>query len=114
VNLNSEGVIDLLHGDGPICPNAMLEPIHPAHAIEVRMQNVVYDAIPRDGDGEPTTPELAAVNHEVNYGKRVSHRMNLYRDVVSALQGSLPVAVEALFFRCGICGLVLPANRVPQ
>jgi hypothetical protein len=113
VNLSSEGVIDLLHGDGPLCPNSMLEPIHPSHAMHVRVSNVVYDNTPRDADGEPTTPELAKVGQEVNYGQAVSSRMRLYRNVVSALSGSFPVAVEALFFRCGICGLTLPANRVP-
>jgi hypothetical protein len=113
VNLSSEGVIDLLHGSGPICPNSMLQPIHPSHAMHVRLADVVYEATPRDGDDEPTTPELAKVSNEVHHGQAVSDRMRLYRQVVSALDHHLPVAVEALFFRCGICGLTLPANRVP-
>jgi hypothetical protein len=112
VNLNSEGVIDLLNSEGPICPNAMLEPIHPSHAIAVRAANAVYDAIPRDSDGEPTTEDLQKVNTAVSYGPDTTNRMRLYRDVVSAMQGSAPVAVEALFFRCGLCGLTLPASRV--
>jgi len=114
VNLSSEGVIDLMYGEGPLCPNSMLEPIDPAHIVAVRMANAVHDATPRDQDGEPTTAELAKVNSAVAYGPTTTARMRLYRDVVSAMDGSMPTAVEALFFRCGICGLILPANRVAR
>lgn len=114
MNLNSEGVIDLLNGEGPICPNAMLEPIHPSHVMHTRVANVVYDAIPRDADDEAITPELARVQSEASYGSAITNRIRLYRNVVSAMQGSMPTAVEALFFRCGVCGLTLPANRVAQ
>jgi hypothetical protein len=114
MNLSSEGVIDLMSGEGPLCPNSMLLPIHPSHEMHVRVANAVYEAIPRDADGEPTTPELAKVNSAASYGSDVNARMRLYRNVVSAMQGSRPVAVEALFFRCGICGLTLPASRAPE
>jgi hypothetical protein len=114
MNLSSEGVIDLMYGDGPLCPNSMLLPIHPSHEMHVRVANAVYEATPRDADGEPTTPELAQVSSAASYGSAVSARMRLYRDVVSAMDGHIPVAVEALFFRCGICGLTLPANRVAR
>lgn len=115
MNLSSDGLIDLAGGggNGPLCPNS-LPPVHPSHAVHTQMIDAAYEATPKDGDGEPATPELAAVNDAISYGPRSNDRMRLYRDLVSVADGrGLPVAVEALFFRCGICGLILPANRVP-
>lgn len=113
MNLDSEGLIDLdMGGQGPLCPNS-LPPAHPAHQLAVTFQNAAYRATPRDADGEPTTPELAAVNMAVSYGEDTNDRMSLYRDVVIArTDGYRTAAVEALFFRCLLCGLILPASRV--
>lgn len=113
MNLSSDGLIDL-SSDGPLCPRSMSFPIDPAHALAVQFADAVYGATPRGEDGELATPELEAVNHAVSYGPGTTDRMRLYRSVVSALDRSGPVAVEALYFRCGICGLILPANRVPN
>jgi hypothetical protein len=112
--LSSDGLIDVLGSDGPLCPRSALFPVDPAHALHNRHVDVVCEATPKDADGEPATPDLEAVNHAVSYGPRITERMRLYRSVVSALDHNGTVAVEALYFRCGICGLILPANRVPE
>lgn len=116
VKLSEDGLIELSTGhDGPLCPNAAGNPAHPAHTLHVRMCDAAYEATPRDADGEPVTPELGKVSYELSYGSGTSTRMRLYRAVVSAMDHRYrPVAVEALYFKCGICGLILPANRVPQ
>jgi hypothetical protein len=113
VNLSSDGLIDL-GSDGPLCPRVGSDPFDPAHALAVRFADAVYDATPRDDDGEPATPDLKKVNHAVSYSYQTSERMRLYRQTAVALDRTGTVAVEALYFMCGICGLILPAGRVPN
>lgn len=111
MKIESDGLIDLLSSDGgPLCP-ASMPPVHPSHAAMVAAQNAVYEATARDGDGEPATSELEKVGHAVSYSWRTSSRMRLYRDTASALSSRGVVPVEALYFRCLVCGLVLPAQR---
>lgn len=114
MNMSETGLIDLLDRDGgPLCPGSY-PPRNEAHALHVRVSDTVHKATPRDINGEPATPELAAVSHAVNYGPDLSERMRLYRDTVAALDWQGTVTVEALFFRCTLCGFVLPATRTPR
>jgi len=115
MKIESEGLIDLVMGDGPLCPNGFGGVMSAEHATLRRVQNVAHAATAYDSDGEHVSPEAGRVTDAVHYGPETDGRMRLYRDVVSAASGTgLPVAVEALYFRCGLCGLVLPANRVRQ
>lgn len=98
-----------------MCPRGYGPGMAPEHEIRVRMIDAAYEATPRNDDGEPTSPELDRVNDAVAYGPQTDDCMRLYRDVVMAMDGTRgTVSVEALFFRCQICGLILPASRAPQ
>lgn len=109
--IESDGLIDV-QGSGPLCP-ASMPPVSAAHALLRRIQNVAYQATEYDSDGEPVSAEAGAVVDAVHYGSDTDSRMRLFRDVVSAASGVRGyVAVETLYFRCPICGFVLPANRV--
>jgi hypothetical protein len=110
--IESDGLIDLSVGDGPLCPNAM-PPVSAQHAMLRQIQDAAYRAAEYDTDGEPVSAEAGKVVDAVHYGPETAGRMRLYRDTVAAQSYSIPVAVEALYFRCTVCGLVLPANRVP-
>jgi hypothetical protein len=72
----------------------------------------MYEATERDEDGEFTDPAVERAYTAIAYGESVDDRMHLYVSEVSAQYGGAPVHVEAWFFRCPVCGLVLPANRV--
>lgn len=113
MNLSSSGLIDTFE-QGPLCPNDYGDPQHPSHQLRVRFADAVHEATPRNADGEPASPELDAVNNAVAYGPTTDNRMRLYRATVQAMDVRGTVTVEALFFRCQICGLVLPASRAPR
>jgi hypothetical protein len=103
-------LIDIPDSNLPLCPNSWGHPIHPLHQLHVRLQDAVYKATPHNKDGEPTTPELEAVNAAVSYGP-VQDRMRLYRDSAGGVFEGQHVTVESWYFRCDVCGLILPANR---
>lgn len=113
MNLNDRGIIDLADGyDGPMCPRSFPPVVDRAHELAERFRNVVYEATPRDVDNEPLTADLAAVNDAVSYGRMTNNRMHLFRDaVVAKTRDGHGAVVEALYFRCRICGFVLPAGR---
>lgn len=85
--------------------------MHPSHALHVRLSNIAHEASPKDADGFVEEGIAGDINHAINYGD-VNNRMSLYRDTAWARSGRGIVAVEALYFRCGTCGLIMPANRV--
>jgi len=107
VKIEQTGVIDLFQ-QGPLCPQSM-PPVHAAHAAMVRVQNAAYDAIPKDGDGE-LREDFDPVYSAIAYGD--DSRMRLYRDAVEAMSTRGTVTVESLYFRCPVCGLILPASRM--
>lgn len=116
MKITSTGLIDLRSGDqGPMCPQSMPPVVHPSHHLAGTFADAAYEATPRGEDGEPLTGDLAAVNQAVSYGPTTENRMRLYRAAVAAQSSSgRDVGVEALYFRCQICGFVLPASRVPE
>lgn len=113
MNLSQSGLIDTFE-KGPMCPNGWAYPVHEAHRLRVRMIDAAYDKTPRNEDNEPMTTELAQVNDALSYGPTTEDRMRLYRDTVQAMDFRGTVVVETLYFRCQICGLVLPASRAPR
>lgn len=114
--MSDGGVIRMLsESDLPMCPNGMMRPIHPAHALRTTMINAVYDVTKEHENDDGELPEpLDKVSQALSYGPTTADRMNLYFDRVSFLQGREFVMVEAWHFRCAICGLMLPAQRMPR
>ena len=61
-----------------------------------------------------SAPEaLEKVSTALDYGPTTADRMHLYFDRTSFMQGREFITVEAWYFRCAICGLMLPAQRTP-
>jgi hypothetical protein len=104
-------LVSLPYNDRPLCPHDLATPANPAHQLHNRLIDAVHEATPHDEDGQPVTPELEAVAAAVTDG-RVSARMRLHREAASGTAGGAPFLVEAWFFRCDVCGLILPAGRV--
>lgn len=96
--------------DRPLCPNGAGGPTNPAHELRVRLINAAYEASERDADGEYADPAVERVNTAIAYGER-DDRMHLYVSEVAVDYGGRHVVVEAWFFRCPVCGLILPAGR---
>jgi hypothetical protein len=106
---DGELIRELSDSDKPLCPN-IGQPINAAHALRNRMLNAFYEAAEKNTDGDMTEPVDKAY-YAAAYGFTTSDRMNLYRDSASFVRGREIVVVEAWYFRCGICGLILPASR---
>jgi hypothetical protein len=87
-------------------------PLHPAHEQRTALLDAIYEATPKDADGEMTGTAADAYS-AVAYGSpRTSDRMNLYRHVTVAAVDGNPrgVTVRAWWWRCPTCGLVLPCG----
>jgi len=113
--MSNGGIVrGLSDSDLPMCPNGMVRPIHPAHSLRVTMIDAAYDVTKpyKDEDGELPEP-LDKVSTALSYGPTTADRMHLYWDRVGFVQGGEYATVEAWYFRCAICGLMLPAQRVP-
>ena len=108
-------IIDIQQRDLPMCPNSFGLPGNPAHQLHNRILDTLHRAIPHDEDtGEAIDPKMDEVYAAAAY-ETVSDRMYLYHDSVSFHEGRARHAVvESWYFRCGVCGLVLPANRMPE
>jgi hypothetical protein len=115
--MSDGGVVRTLsESDLPMCPNGMMRPIHQAHQLRTTMINAAYEASKQyeNNDGELPEP-LDKMSQALGYGPTTADRMNLYFDRVSFLdRGGEFVTVEAWYFRCAICGLMLPAQRTPK
>lgn len=113
--MSDGGIVRMLsETDLPMCPNGILRPIHQAHQLRNTMIDAHYDVTKpyQDEDGE--LPEaLQKASNALHYGPTTADRMHLYFNRVSFLQGRQLVKVEAWYFRCAICGLMLPAQRMP-
>ncbi len=88
--------LDTYGGDGALlCPNISTEPQHPAHRLQVRATDAGMDD--------------SAKHH-------LSDSMDLYSHFVAVhpQPGSPGVAtrVRTWYWRCHICGLILPATAV--
>lgn len=109
--LSSQGLIDTMSG-GPLCPQS-LPPVHPSHALRVALADAAFEASPQI-DGDYATRDVEAINTALHNAAGGSDGMSLYRDTVTALNTSGPTTVEALYFRCLTCGLILPAQRAAR
>lgn len=103
------GIIrDIPDFDKPLCPNIGF-PDNAAHRLYIRCQNVVYEASePLDENDDFTLPEVAKINRALTYEK-MSDRMDLY--FIRSLIPRTNNVIETYYFKCHICGLILPAYK---
>lgn len=95
--------------DLPLCPNKILGPPSPLHAEEVRNANLIYEALPKDEEDGDLTPEADKLQEEMR--SRAHERMQLYHQTTGFFRGSRRIVVESYFYKCLICGLILPAHQ---
>lgn len=108
-----EIIRNLSDGSRMLCPQSAGFPIASEHVACNGLLDAFYQAAERDTDGE-LTPPLDVAYAAAAYGP-VSARMNLYRHVVEVLEPGRETIVETWWWRCPVCGFVLPAqvmNRV--
>lgn len=96
--------------EGPLCPNGLGSPIHPAHELRVRVLDAFYEATEKDDDGEMPAPVETAYGAAA-YGV-TTDRMDLFRHSSAFFSGNRQVLIESYWFRCRVCGLILPASEV--
>jgi hypothetical protein len=100
--------IKISDSDRPLCPN-MGYPGNEAHHLRTRILNTFYEAAPKDSDGE-MSEELDKVYSAAAYGGNTDERMNLYSEFVNVYQGTNVTQVTTWWFKCPICGFILPAT----
>lgn len=103
--------VDLAAGDAPLCPNAISLPANRDHQIQTLTVNALHDALAKDADGE-LSPESAAI-YAAATGP-FADRMQLHMESVTAAHRGRSFQVETWYFRCGTCGVILPASATPQ
>lgn len=106
-----EVVRSLSQSDRLLCPNVSTMPISSAHALLVRVLDAFDNAAEKDDDGEFTVDAVGKAYHAAAYGPSTSDYMDLYRHGVVVDQHGNMVKVETWWWRCHVCGLVLPAQR---
>jgi hypothetical protein len=113
MNAESDGYIDPIYTNGgPLCPLSDY-PRAREHELAVAIGNDVYEAAKptRDEDSGESPPEIENLTMAAYYGRSASTRMNLYRVSMPAKsQRPGGVVAVAYYFRCGVCGFVLPAH----
>lgn len=89
----------------PLCPNTM-SPVHPLHAFHVNIQDAASSSAEHDEDNQ-FTHEAASKMYSAISDQLYDGRMRLYMD--SNFVFTLRKTVEVWYYRCTVCGLVLPA-----
>lgn len=108
--------VEINKSDRPMCPGTFA-PVHPLHQLHVNLQDILREAIPEN----PETLESIDPSHDDLYAAvaydRYDGYMNLYKNVVTVIgrhaKGAF-VIIESWYFRCGTCGLILPAQEKPD
>jgi hypothetical protein len=112
--MSDSGIVrDISEYEKPLCPNMSTDPGNKAHELYVRVQDAIYDTAEKDSDGEIVNQSVADIINAVSYLK-MSDRMDLY-----FIRTPLPMkfsmlkqeVVESYYYKCHICGFILPAQR---
>lgn len=93
--------------EGPLCPNGLGDPVHEAHRLRVRALDAFYEAVEKNEDLE--MPEPAERAYEAA-NSALTDRMDLFQHSSHFTSGNRSFIVEAYWYRCRVCGLVLPAT----
>jgi hypothetical protein len=101
-------ILDIPSHELPLCPN-QLHPVHPSHQLHVQIQDDAYKSLPTNEELEFNHPDSTVMYNAIS-NKRFDSRMRLYREGVNTLNSSRFLRVESWYFRCSICGLILPAQ----
>lgn len=95
------------HRDGILCPQSM-PPIAQEHLAHVSLADRAYEAAGKDAEGE-LTPESAKIQMAIS-----ENWMRLYHDYWLGPVDAVRVTVESYYWRCQVCGFVLPAQAVDR
>lgn len=96
----------------PLCPNATNGPVHEAHMLRNRVLDRFYNAAEKDADGE-LAPPVDKAYCAAAYGP-LSDDMELFTHLASFAHEGALVTVESWWWKCLVCGFVLPANRIDR
>jgi len=106
---SSEIIRDLPDDQKPLCPN-LGWPSNPFHELQVRVVDSFYEATDKDEDGELNSEVEKAYAAAAYEGKKgTSDRMSLYVTSVAFHKYGKQIIVETYWFKCHVCGFVLPA-----
>lgn len=99
--------------DKPLCPRSFGPgSVATEHEVHVRMANAFYNAAPKnEDDGEFVSPDVDKAYSAAVYGPTTGTDMDLYVESSGGRYGGEHVVVEAFYFKCHVCGFILPANR---
>lgn len=105
-------VMEIAWSELPLCPNVIGIPTNPLHELHTKMLNQIYKNAQKDEDDEFVNPETDKIYSDLAYTGSTTDRMNLYFARNGWFQGSTQIIVESFWYKCKICGLILPANRL--
>jgi hypothetical protein len=107
-------IVQLTDDQRLLCPLGVTLPLHPAHEQRTRLLDAVYEATPKDDDGEMQGTAAAAYDAAAYRSSLTSERMHLYEHTASPQRMPGAAYVVAWFWRCPTCGFVLPAQQVTR
>lgn len=95
---------------GPMCPKSYGPAPDIAHAAVTAMEDRLHRATEplADADGE-LPPEIDKLWCDSVYANDV-RRMQMFYESGTAMMGQTVVTLETYFFRCTVCGFILPAH----
>lgn len=103
-------ITTLSDGDKPLCPNVTNGPLNSAHELRNRVLDKFYKTAELDADGEIAVEAVAAAYNAAAYGTLDEH-MQLFTHAANFIHAGQVVTVESWWWKCLVCGFVLPANR---
>lgn len=107
--MSDSGIVrSLVYTDKPLCPNVTSPIMNNAHELHNRTTDAFHKAAEKDSDGEFANKDTEKAYYAAAYDN-VSNKMNLYFARVYWHEGTRQKIVETYWFRCAICGLILPA-----
>lgn len=101
--------IDINPNDKPLCPNMS----HPKHLLHNQLLDEASNNMEHNEDHEIINEESQKV-YSALCGGRFDGRMYLYKDSVTNYGRGYLEYIEAWYFKCYICELVIPATSIDK
>lgn len=106
--------------DGPLCPQS-LGALSGEHRAERLYDDAIYEAskaFRKDADGNPDPngdlpPDLDTLYNSITFNGTY-RRMYLHYEETEFMQGQGMYKVKAYYWRCHLCGYILPATTLEK